>query len=389
MATGDVSRADSSDSWYYVGLGIGAVMLLFLAIGLYRVFFIGHQTLANTKEVPWNIFIVNYAMSISSIGLSYIASFGIVLGMKQFDVIAKRALYLAIFIIIAGVASVAVDMRQPIHALHLILTTHPTSAIGIVAISINLYLLLIMTELFLLIKVGHHDVLVKIVAVLAFGTAIIVHSYHGAIFGLAYSRGFWNGPYYPIYFLLSALFASSSIIILVTYITYKVTNQQISEKLNATLKTIGKMLIYLLFIGLFFLYWKMTSAAYFDKPEAELLLSGPYKINFWFFEIGLGYAVPIALLAISKFENIKMMAIASLCVLIGLYIGRYDFIIVGELVPYLGFTPFESDLGGSSSALASYAPNFTEVAITVGLLGFVLTAYVLGVKYLPLDKDEK
>ena len=76
-------------------------------------------------------------------------------------------------------------------------------------------------------------------------------------------------------------------------------------------------------------------------------------------------------------------------VFVGLYVGRYDFIIAGQLVPFLGFTPFDSDLGGSLSTFATYFPSLTEIAYSIGLLGFIWTGYVLGIKYLPLHTDEE
>lgn len=386
----DLAAEAAGPNWFPIGMAIGMVMLGCLLFGLHQIFVVGHHTLGNTKEVPWNIFIVNYAFAISSIGLSYIASFGIVLGLKQFDAIARRALFLAILIIIAGAANVILDARQPLNAIFMMLTPHLTSPMGVVAVSINLYLILIIAELYLLIKRGHHDPLVKVIAVAAFLTAVIVHSYHGAIFGLAYAREFWHGPYYPIYFLLSALFASSAIIILVTVLSYKVTGEQISEKLRSTLQLVGKMLVYLLAVGLFFLYWKTKTAIYFGKPEAALLLEGgQFALNFWMVEVFIGYLVPIAIIVWARFQDLNKMALAALLVLIGLYIGRYDFIIIGQLVPYLGFTPFTSDLGGSMSAFASYSPTVAEVVTTIGLLGVVWTGYILGMKYLPLSAEEK
>jgi molybdopterin-containing oxidoreductase family membrane subunit len=315
--------------WFPVGVFLGLVMLSGLLYGAYNYVLIGHQTLANTKEVPWNLFIVIYAFCISSIGLSYLASFGIVLGIKQFDIIARRALFLAILIINAGMLSVASDLRQPLHGIYMLLTTHPTSPLGVVAITINLYLGMIILELYL------------------------------------------RGPYYPIYFLLSALFCSSSIILLVTYSTYKVTGIPITAKLENTLKDIGKLLVYLLGIGMFFLFWKMTS------------------INFWVFEVLLGYLIPILMIVYSRY-NLRVMAYAASFALVGLFMSRYDFIIVGQLAPYLGFAPFGSELGGSVSdlGLAKYMPNLVEIATGVGLFGLVWTGYILGCKFLPLGKDE-
>lgn len=381
--------APSESKWFLPGLGIGLAMLVGLLYGGANIVFFGHHALATTKEVPWGLFIINYAWAISSIGLSYIASFGIVLGIRQFDVIGRRALYLALIIVVAGVMSVAADLASPLRAPFLILTTHFSAPMGVVAVSISLYIALIAAELILVIKRGHHDLLVKVVAIAAFAAAVIVHSYHGAIFGLPYSRSFWYGPYYPIYFLLSALFASSAMIIFVTVTTYKVMGLQLSERLKESLSLIGRMLVYLLVIALFFLYWKVVSGHYAHKEEAYMLLTGKFAINFWVGEVLMTYLMPIGILAYSRFKDYNKMAIAGLMVFVGLYVGRYDFIIAGQLVPFLAFTPFDSDLGGSLSAFATYTPSLTEIAYSIGLLGFIWTGYVLGIRYLPLHKDEE
>ncbi len=383
------SQAEPQSRWFMLSLVAGLIMLAGFLYGGVHIAIFGHHALATSKEVPWGIFIVNYAFAISSIGLSYISSFGIVLGFKQFDVISRRALYLAVIIVVAGVLSVAADLASPLRAPFLLLTTHFTAPMGVVAMSITLYILLISLELYLVIKRGHHDLLVKVVAIVAFVAAVVVHSYHGAIFGLNYSRSLWFGPYYPIYFLLSALFTSSAMIIFITTYTYKMTGAQMSEKLKESLRIIGKMLVYLLVIALFFLYWKVVSSHYAHKKEAFILLTGKFSLNFWVGEVLMTYLIPIALLVYSRFKDINKMALAGLLVVVGLYIGRYDFIIVGQLVPFLAFTPFDNELGGSLYELASYTPSLVEIAYSIGLLGFIWTGYMLGIKYLPLDKDER
>ena len=375
--------------WFPIGLGIGLAMLLGLMYAAAQIVFLGHHAFATTKEVPWGLLIINYAWAISTIGLSYIASFGIVLGLKQFDAIVRRALYLALLVVVAGVLGVFADLAAPQHAMYLMLTTHFTGAMGVVAMSINLYIMLIVAELYLVIKRGHNDILVKVVAILAFGAAVLVHSYHGAIFGMQYMRSFWFGNYYPIYFLLSALFTSSAMIIFVTVTTYKVTGMEMSTRLQESLRFIGKMLVYLLVVALFFLYWKMVPTHYAHKKEALKLLTGDFAFNFWICEVLMTYLIPIMLIVYARFRDLNKMAVAGLLVVVGLYFGRYDFIVVGQLVPYLAYVPFDSDLGGSlTSAFASYSPSLTEITFGIGQLGFIWTGYVLGMKYLPLTKDE-
>ena len=95
------------------------------------------------------------------------------------------------------------------------------------------------------------------------------------------------------------------------------------------------------------------------------------------------YVLPIAMIALSRY-NIKWVALASLFALVGLFYVRWNFIIGGQLTPYLGFTS-----GGSGAKLATYSPNFTEIAGAVGMIGVMWTAYFLGLKFLPLAKDEQ
>lgn len=389
MNTGSIlSTQFTKTKWFPIGMCIGIVMLLCLAYGGIKILTVGHEALNTSKEVPWGIFIVNYAWAISSIGLSYIASFGIVLGYKQFDVISRRALFLALVIVMAGALSVAADLAQPFRFYHLLLTGHYTAPMGVVGTSLNLYIALIALELFLVVKRGHNDLLVKVIAIAAFIAAIIVHSYHGAIFGLNYSRSLWFGPYYPIYFLLSALFASSAMIIFITVFTYNFTGMQMGENLKESLSAIAKMLAYLLVIAMFFLYWKIVPGLFANKKEAWMLITGEFSFNFWIGEILVTYILPLILLMKSKYKDYNKMAIAGLLVVVGLYVGRYDFIIVGQIVPYLGFAPFDAPAGTTVSSLASYRPNLTEILYSVGLLGFIWTSYLLAVRYLNLHADE-
>ena len=374
---------------YKICLGIGFAMLACLVYGGSQILRYGHEVIGTTKEAPWGVFICNYAWAISSIGLSYIASFGIVLGVREFDVIGRRALYLALLIVIAGMMNVGLDLEQPFRAWHMLLTPHMSAPMGMVAPALFAYAVLVSAELYLVISRGHHDIVVKAVAVAAFITAVIVHSYHGAIFGLSHSRSLWFGPYYPIYFLLSALYASSGMIIFITVATYKLAGAEMSHRLKNSLTLVGKMLAYLLFIALFFEYWKMLSGWMGHSKSDDVVLSGPAAIFFWGFEVPLTYVIPLGILFWSRFRDYNKMAIAGLLVMVGLWFVRYDFVVAGELVPYLGFVPFNSALGGSAAHLAAYHPTVAEITYSIGTLGFIMTAYLLGIRYLPLHKDEE
>jgi molybdopterin-containing oxidoreductase family membrane subunit len=384
----------SHPRWFTVGMGIGAAMLLALLFGMYRILIVGHDTLATSDDVPWNIFVVVYAFGISSIGLSYIASLGLLLGFKSFDVLARRSLFLALILAPAAMSSIILDMGNPLRAPFIFFFASPTSALAIVAISITAYVVLIALEFYYLLKRGHHSQIVKVLAVGTFLLATIAHSHLGAIFGMTTAKDLWSGPYYPIYFLISAFTTSAAIIIPVTVVTYRMRGMQMSANLIDGLTAAGKLLIGLLLITIFTSYWKLYSGAYAGKSEVKMLFSGAYAMNFWLFEVVIGFVIPLFMLLVSmRAESVRranLMAAASVFALVGLFVSRYDFVIIGQLI-----TSSSKLLSGIGSGgdymmqLASYSPNITEILTSIGLLGITWVAYLAGVRYIDLDEDEQ
>jgi len=392
--TEDISGERPQPQWFKTGMIIGGVMLAALLFGAARILFVGHSVFASSNEVPWNIMVVYYAYGISSIGLSYIASLGLLFGMKSFDVFARRALFLALILAVPSITSIVLDMGNPLRAVYTIWYWSPESALAIVAMSINVYVVLIAAELYFLIKRGHEDRLVKILAIGTFLSATIAHSHLGSIFGLTTAKDLWAGPYYPLYFLLSAFTLSAALIIPVTVYTYKATGQQISEKLGQGLVATGKLLAGLIAISMIFLYWKLYSGFYAGKPEVKMLFTGAYALNFWVFEVLIGFLVPFVMLLVQpnvlSAKKLNSMAVASVMAIVGLFISRYDFVILGQLIP--SNSKLLSGIGSGGdylTQLAAYTPNLTEILTGIGLFGIVWTAYLLGVRYLPLDADEK
>jgi molybdopterin-containing oxidoreductase family membrane subunit len=392
--TEDISGERPQPQWFKIGMIIGGIMLGALLFAMARILFVGHSVFASSNEVPWNILVVYYAYGISSIGLSYIASLGLLFGIKSFDVFARRALFLAAVLAVPAMLGIILDMGKPLRAPYILWYFSPSSALGIVAASINIYVVLIVAELYFLIKRGMDDRLVKILAIGTFLSATIAHSHLGSIFGLTTAKDLWAGPYYPLYFLLSAFTTSAAIIIPVTVYTYRATGRQIGEKLGDGLLATGKLLAGLIAISMIFLYWKLYSGFYAGKPEVKMLFTGAYAFNFWFFEVLIGFLIPFFMLlvqpSVRSAKKFNSMAVASLLALVGLFVSRYDFVITGQLIP--SNSKLLSGIGSGGdylTQLAVYTPNLTEILTGVGLFGMVWAAYLLGVRYLPLDEGEK
>jgi Ni/Fe-hydrogenase subunit HybB-like protein len=139
-----------------------------------------------------------------------------------------------------------------------------------------------------------------------------------------------------------------------------------------------------LFILLFFYWWEMI-IGFFGWPHGKyestmVLISGPLKINFWFFEIFLGIVLPILILGFTNAQNLKAMFWASVSCLVGLFFMRYDLVVVDQLVPVwhsVGAKAYET--------YATYVPSIVEIAVVGGGFGFCMLLYLFAERFIDLD----
>jgi molybdopterin-containing oxidoreductase family membrane subunit len=103
------------------------------------------------------------------------------------------------------------------------------------------------------------------------------------------------------------------------------------------------------------------------------LLTGPYAINFWIGEVALGMVIPFVLIMAVRGNNMRVIFLASVAGMIGIFFMRYDLVIVGQLVPHfhgMGLVDYPE--------LFSYSPSFHEWLITLGGIAFCGFLFLAG-----------
>jgi len=122
-------------------------------------------------------------------------------------------------------------------------------------------------------------------------SGITAHRNLGAIFGMLHGREYWYGPYMPIYFIASAIMSRSAAIIFFTWLGYKVNDEKMDKPMERALEVVGKLCALMISVLVFFYAWKLITGTVGapGKYEAiKAMLSGPYAVNFWVFEVLLG-----------------------------------------------------------------------------------------------------
>lgn len=370
----------SSTTGYNVAIGLCALFTVLGAVFGIHAMFAGHEHVYGvTREVPWGMMLAAYVFFVvTSTGLCLVSSVGHVFGIEAFKPIAKRAVFMAISSIIAGFFVIAFEIENPWRmAIYNVISPNVTSNIWWMGTLYGAYLFFMLIE-FALLQMGRHKE-AGILGLLGVVSGIAAHSNLGAVFGLLNSREFWHGPYMPIYFITSAMMSGCAAVIFFHWIGYKANGWKMSPTLESSLMSTAKLGALLITVIMFFTTWKIISGVSGQpagKYEAMMaILTGPYALNFWIGEVGMGLLIPFIIILAVRARNINALFVASASSVVGIFFMRYDLVIVGQLVPHL----HELNLEGMPH-LFPYAPTLHEIMITLSGFAFCGLLFLLGEK---------
>ena len=370
--------AGSQSGLYNGVIGLfGVFTLVGLAFGVHAMF-IGHEhAYGVTREVPWGLMLAAYVFFVvTSTGLCLISSIGHVFGYNAFKPIAKRSVYLAIATIVSGFLVIFFEIENPWRmAIYNVISPNVSSNIWWMGTLYGAYLFFMLIE-FALLQIGKHKI-AGMCGMLGVISGVAAHSNLGAVFGLLNGREFWHGPYMPIYFIVSAMMSGCATVIFFHWLGYKINGWKMSEQLQESLRSVAKVGALLYIVIIFFTTWKFIAGLSGHPPgeyEAFMaLLSGPYAHNFWYGEVALGLAIPLLIILAVRARNLTAMAIGSAASIVGIFIMRYDLVIVGLIIP--GF--HELNIVGLPHILP-YTPTLHEWMVTLSGFTFCGILFMMG-----------
>ncbi len=358
---------------------------LFCSAAVYY-FLEGHHVYAVHRQQPWGLIIAMYVFFVvSSTGLCIMSSIGHVFGVKEFEIIGKRAILGAIITISTGFIVIALEIGHPVTMIiYNVLTPNFTSAIWWMGTLYGAYLGFIIFEFIFLLQDNHKWS--KFFGLGGLLVGIAAHSNLGAVFGFLVARPISNGVFFPIYFILSAMITGSYLLFLMYGFRYKM---NFPKEVKLMLTKLAKILGLLLAILIFFEVWRMLTAIYGNMPgRANVALHVLSSPNFLIGEVILGMLIPFIVILASKGNNIKGMVWASALGMVGIFFMRYDLVHDTQLMPLQMLKIREYQLPPS---FVEYFPSFAEIGISIGGIGVCFVMYYLAEKFFDLDykKDVK
>jgi molybdopterin-containing oxidoreductase family membrane subunit len=350
--------------------GLGLVVSA--AVALMNLMSSGHASFNSASNgVTWGLPVVNYVFfALASTGLTLVASLALVFGMKEFYPIAKRCIWLALASIIAGFASLALELGHPLRMIWAIpLNFQYQSPLLWMGVFYAVFLVLGILK-FMKINSGDWDSPgSRTLGIAALTAEVFAALTLGAAFGMMAMRPMWYGPEVPLNFLLTAATSGAAFAVLITHIAYG-SLEGMPEKVRAVMT--GAMPRVLAgVVALFFLMtmYRTIGGLWSNADGLQVwdrIVASPW---YWIEMVALAAAFYLMVGAGTRTQG-TMQVVAALLTLVAVFIGRYEFVVGGQLVPLFK--------GSWVSGLIDYSPSMSEWMLTLMAVSITFVVYAVG-----------
>ena len=217
------------------------------------------------------------------------------------------------------------------------------------------------------------ELAMHILAVVIIPVAVSVHTVVSWDFAMA-PVPMWNTAIFGPYFVCGAIFSGIAALIVAMYFIRKLMHLE-NYLQPIHFENMGKLLLTLSLLWLYFIFAEHLTAWYNNEPSEMAVfwsrIRGRYAPLFWGM-VACNFVIPFPILAIRQLRTITGTMIASLFVIVGMWLER--FLIV---VPSLSFKHLPYAWG-------DYRPSWVEITILAGTFAAMILLYLLFSKLVPI-----
>jgi len=389
---------------FYITVSIlGALVLLglYAYITQYRN---GLTVTGLSRQIFWGVYITNFVffIGISHAG-TFISAVLRVLKAEWRRPISRLSELTTVFILMFGVGSVLIDLGRPDRMLYAIRYANFRSPLLWDVCSITMYLtvssiclyLALIPDIALLRDLGgkrewfyrilslgwtgmenQHRRLEKSInfmSILVIPVMITVHTVVSFVFAMTI-QPLWHSAIFGPYFVVGAIFSGVASVIVVMAVLRKAYHLENYIK-PVHFNNIGIFLMAMTLLWFYFTFAEYITIVYGNEPIHMAIfwskISGKFAPLFWLHFV-LCFIIPLPILAIRKYRTIRGTVIASISIILGMWLERFVII-----VPTL--TRQRMPVDG-----AYYIPTWVEWSILAGCISLFMLLYTLFTKVFPI-----
>ena len=340
------------------------------------------------NSTSWGLYLTTFMFFVGlSAGGLIVASSASIFHIEKFKAVALPAVICSLVCICCAGICVLVDLGGVQRIWRMLVGLNFTSPLAWDMIVITLYIVLnILYLVFMCGKKADADK-VAVISRFALPCAILVHSVTAWIFGLEIAKEAWNTALLAPIFVASAMDSGLALLMLVLF---GLKAKGLFETSKELFSSLAGLLCTCTAVDFYFIFCEVLTTAYNGTAAGnaviDTLLFGGTAPFFWF-EIICGLVVPFAILVFAKNrQNMKMVGLASILVVLGVFCKRCWLMFTGFATPNIvggnGITLGTSaaQTGDAStvwSVMGTYMPTMSEVLVTLGIFALAALAIVM------------
>jgi Ni/Fe-hydrogenase subunit HybB-like protein len=356
---------------------VAVIVSLVLALG--ALMEQGHAAFNTQSDgVVWGLPVATYVFFVlTSTGLTFVASLAMVFGIDAFYPIAKRCVWMAVATLVAGFVALALELGHPFRMLWAIPTSFQvTSPMNWMGLFYALYLVFLLLK-FRKLEAGDWDSAAsRRLGIACLVAVIVAHGTLGLVFGMMAMRPFWYDGMLPLYFLATAALSGIAFAVLITGLAHGFEARRMGSALRALMADrVPRIFAAVLAVVLLFMLARTITGLWSNAEGLQAyhwMIASPW---FWIEAIGLITAF-VLLLSPARAQLRTQLAAAAL-VMGAVFIGRYEFVIGGQVVPVFK--------GAWAPTFAAYTPSATEWMLTLLALSLAFAIYAAGERLFDLS----
>jgi Ni/Fe-hydrogenase subunit HybB-like protein len=317
--------------------------------------------------------------------------------------ITRAAEVITVLVLFFGVGSVIMDLGRPDRALNVILHPNPRSpllwdicSITVYLTASSIYLLLpLIPDIAILRDLGarprwlyrtlafgwraterqkrilHRAI--SVMAVMVIPIAISVHTVVSWVFAMTV-QPMWHSTIFGPYFVVGAIFSGIASLLVAMALIRKIYFLQDYLK-DIHFNNLGLLLLVMTLLWFYFTFGEYLTTFYGNEPlHIQVFyskLTGPYAPAFWTMAVTC-FIIPFSILCRRKTRTVTGTVIASISVIIGMWLERFTIVVPTLSHPRLPW------------ATPKYMPTFVEIAITLGFGATFIFLYMLFTRFFPI-----
>ncbi|HZL08851.1 MAG TPA: Ni/Fe-hydrogenase cytochrome b subunit [Prolixibacteraceae bacterium] len=340
------------------------IILLGLALIVYR-FIFGIGSITNlTQEVPWGLWIgFDVVTGVAFAGGAYVVTFMVyILNMKNYHSIVRVTVLNGFLAYAFYTGALLLDLGRPWHVINPMIGNSfgTSSVLFLVAWHFVLYMLAELIEFspaiaeWLGSRRAHKILSGMTIGAVIFGITLstLHQSGLGALYLMAKDKihPLWYSEFIPVMFLVSSIFAGLSMVIFEGSISRKVFFNRISEKNEKAQKGIVRGLSKICAVAMF--AYLVLQFVVFIHGRNWGYLNSP--MGYWFLVEMIGFVLLPMMLFFYSYRrgNILMIRIAAILTMVGVVLNRLNVTVIG----------FRWDLP------VHYVPSWMEIVVTLAVI---------------------